>query len=357
MHLASNKSRILIKTETQPGLRKDYMDFIAEIVAKVYIPVYGELTELKKFSESQMKSKYPDFASDFMNPSHLALHELIDKITDGDIANGICLMSISYSFPLNAKLSPLALAGSFYNFKLLQAAKLNSGEKLYKRDTLPKMTYICFTGYYSELDIDVLSATSDNVQIIMIYDSRTGGPAIDHEFMNESEVEFDARLPSRRKHFQKVNPNLLLIPLDTSNDGVTSRELYDVFEELVFEGLKRFKPELVLINCPFNFNGDCTKKFPFSLKSKTWAKIFYTICDTAFFRVVLLPHKVIKREEYFDRQSENENLDFFLDKVLPQFSQPWDKSNIEQYMAATIEVITSKHIIENIEVTASITKN
>ena len=293
-----------------------------------------------------MEAKYPDFAKDVMNSSNLVLHELIDKVTDGDISNGICLMSISYRFPLNIKLSPLALAGSFFNYKLMQATKLNTGGKIYKRNSLPKMTYIYFTGYYSELDIDILSAFSDNVQIIMIYESSTGGPLFDSGILSDDELETDTKKFKKRESSRGQNKNLLLIPLDSSLGTITSRELYDVFEDFVFEGLRRFNPEVVLINCPFNFDtSDVSKRFPFTLKAKTWAKILHTICSIAFYRVVFLPHKIIERDEHKQQYQKRDILNNSITNTPSLYSQIWNKNCIEEYLVATLEVLTSNSFL------------
>lgn len=293
-------------------------------------------------------SRYEDFHSDFWSAqpifAAISLAELIDKITDGEIVNTFCLFPIAYRFPLNLKLSPLALAISFFNFKQLQVTRPQSStEFLYTKKTLPKITYICFTGYYSELDIDVLYQFSENVQVIMIYDAQTGGPDFwNDDTSDEQSIAQDSRV--RRINFRSISDKILLLPLDTSNENVTSRNFYDLFEQAVYRSLRAFKPDLVAINHPFTFDPE-QSSCRFGLKPKTWSKILFEICEAVNYKVLILPHKLRSPEQEVkleEASTSDQSMTYFIEKVIPQFCHKLNSKLFEEYFGSSLEVMASK---------------
>mgnify|MGYP006950856946 FL=1 len=332
-----------------------YQEFIQLLITKIYAPIYGAINENFEQMEpnkieKEIKEKYPEFWHDFWSEQSVimavSLTELIDKVTDGEIHSSFCLLSLAYRFRLNLKLSPLALSISFFNYKQLQIEKPSSKERIYSKSTLPRLTYICFSGFYSELDIDIINEFSENVQIIMIYDASTGGPLIGEERIVDADDD-DARLPNQRRHFLSISEKLLLLPLDCSDGKITSRNLYDLFDTMVTRSIKKFRAEMVLINHPFNFDSaqTSTSQLPFMLKPKTWSKILYDICLTVNCKVMIHPHKIIDPKNYdsgVNFKGNNAHLNFFVTNVVPVYANPFRRGYFEKCFLLSLEVLASK---------------
>ena len=326
------------------------------MITNVYIQKYGGIdtsvvrTDRIENLEADIHQYYPELYRDLWGSqpivATISLAELIDKVTDGEIVNTFCMMFLAYRYQLNLKLSPLSIAISFFNYKQLQIKKPGSvDETLYNKSTLPRLTYICFSGYFSELDIDVLTEFSENVQIIMIYDNQTGGPTFWDNKMSDV-YEDDAR--KHKKAFDMISDKILLLPLDSSGGKINSRNLYDLFEYTVYRSIRKFRPDMVIINHPFNFtpeNAEGPKSPPFILKPKTWSKILFEICVAANYKVMILPHKLLNADQYYEKvnfSSQNPHMKDFVKRVLPMFSQPLTSKSLEDYFVSSVEVMSSK---------------
>lgn len=335
---------------------KLYQGFLYELLTQVYLPNYDKFHEAVRFDKDYLLedlSKYhQDLYMDLLSPQSIvaaiSLAELIDKVTDGEIVNTFCLLLLAYRYPLNLKLSPLSIGISFFNYKqLLMPNPAFPEEKLYSKETLPKITYICFSGFYSEIDIDVLCEFSKNVQIIMLYDRETGGPV----FWEENSIgiyQNDAR--SKKKDIFSLNDNVLLLPMDSSGGKINSKNIYDLFDYTVYKSIRKFKPEIVLINHSFNFGPEqaAQSKAPFILKAKTWSKILYEICVAANYKVMILPHKLINLHEYCEDpviSETTQHLKHFSQTILPKFSDKFVEKSFEEYFIGSVEVLSSKQII------------
>lgn len=280
---------------------------------------------------------YKDFAE--MHPFSLTvtLWEIIQKIIDGLHPSCYCLASHSYSHYLNLKLSPAALGVSYYYFRTLYTTSQVADKP--RKSEAPKITYLSFTGFYSEIDIDVLYQNADNVQVIMIYDSSTGGPSF-----NGTEPDRDARASESQRRDFRISNNILLLPLDCSDGRVSSKAIKELFEQVVYRAIRSFRPELLVVNHSFNFHpeGD----FPFALKASAWQKILHNLCLIVSYKILIFPHKLVAEDEYalpnnFD-SSESLHLCEFRSKALPVYSRPWNSGYFEDCFVKSLEALSGK---------------
>ena len=73
------------------------------------------------------------------------MEEIMDKITDGEIQNGIVMRHIDL-LDLNLIINPCLLSINYFNFQLMSKKK-NSDERAYTKGSLPKITLINLSGY------------------------------------------------------------------------------------------------------------------------------------------------------------------------------------------------------------------
>ena len=326
---------------------KFYIPFLQNLVEKVYTPIYGLFPDKPTKIEglqSFMQQDHPKFYEDFWGDRNLefadSFEDVLDKIRLSQYTNVLCLMDLSYTFPYNLKLSPLAFAISFYNFKLEKLTEKQpkglEGQNI--KAPLTKITYICFTGYYSEIDIDVLTKFSQDVQIIMIYLNTTGGPVLDNKNTESSRDELDARVLLKRKNVITISKNILLLPLDASEETINSDYIYELFDVIVTPAIKRFETEIVCVNYPISFH----KESGFALKPSTWSKILYNICLAANYNVVLCPHRIFVPEE---RDTiDNEAIQMFVADILPKFSRAPDWDYFQECFTRSLHVLSSKFL-------------
>ena len=282
---------------------------------------------------------------DTLNAVH-SISELIHKIVDGEFLNAFSSLILTFASFQCLKISPAALFISFYNYKLLESPKLPQTTA----SELPKISYICFHGFYSQLDIDIINQFSQNVQIIMIYDASTQDSSfsdINADSSLRSEQDEDIRASNYKKKHPKINPNVLLLPLDCGVDtDIDSSVLYNLFERVVFPSITRYNPEAVVISSSFNYHSAS----PFeasnpriTLDEGTWSRILYQICLISNFRVLVMAHKLIKRKEYYtetDFDTETHNMKRFFDSVETVCCRPWDTSYLENCFVCTLEILS-----------------
>lgn len=334
-----------------------YREFICDMLKTVYEKTYG-ITQLKQQDsideiELSLKKELPCLYNDFFNAhsviAAISFPELIEKLLEGDLMNVFCLFSASYTHYLNLQLSPIALAIAFYNFKIYKnSIQDGKGRNLNPRLKQNKITYLSFCGFYSQSDIDFLneSCASKNTQVIVIYDASTGGPC-------PNDMEFPPSLTKKSLGKSKigVSENMLLLPLDCSNGGINSRDLFDLFESVVCRAISNFQPDLLVINHSFNFHPPEVDKdaFPFSLTSSMWSKILYELCLVTNYRVLVYPHKLIGKDEYIDKTDFNlnkmaslQNLKEFMGKPWEIYSRQWNVMYFQDCFSGSLEVMTSK---------------
>jgi len=300
--------------------------------------------------ETQLKSKFPRLSEDFFSPDNMititSLSELIDKISQGEISNAFCFSLLKFEFPINLRLSSLALAISFDNYKKLQLKQ--DQETTFKKSTLPKLTYISFNGLYSQLDINILYEYSDNVQVIMIYDKNTGGPIaedrIPEDPRNEAGIDFNTF-----DSIAKISKNILLLPLDFSEGKFDSKSIYNLFTNTINRAVRKFDPETVLITHSFNFqpeepfNQAKKSQVPFSLKASTWTKILHDLCVAVNYKVIVFPSKPCYGPNINNEAgagADKWKLKESDEETLLAFSQPWNSSYIEDCFIGSLEVLS-----------------
>ena len=341
----------------QHPIFKLYLSFTTHIVVEIYKNKYGVVsTDSIKENNIMDKLKHhePELYHDFFNDEAIievmSLQILIEKVGDGDIVNSVGLVAFNFLHPLNQKLSIQALAASFLNYKLLHT-KITDRSLVYNKDNLPKITLLSMVGYYSELDIDILYHYSKNVQIVMLYDSRTGGP----DFSNWEIVETDTRLPNCTKPFYMISDKLLLLPIDVSHGSLESHEIYDIFEKVICYSVQLFKPDIALVNHSFNFHPSSSSEvnpIPFSLKARTLCKIIYDFCQAVQYRILVTVRKPIRRvgadgKPLWHSKSTEKSTELKevvgIDPTI--YFREWDYNYCEDAIESVIEVITSNTIL------------
>ena len=329
-----------------------YREFIANVLENIYHKKYHfqKLGLMISEMETELSSQFPRLYEDFFSTENMitltSLSELIDKISQGDILNAFCFSLLTFNFPLNLRLSPITLAISFDSYKKLQLKE--EAENTYKKSALPKLTYICFNGIYSQLDIYMIYEYSDNVQVIMIYDQSTGGPIVEQRTPDNSvsEAEND---PKSFESLAKISKNILLIPLDCSAGKIDSKSIYDLFTNTINRAVRAFEPETVLIAHSFTFHPDepynqtKANPIPFSLKTSTWTKILYDLCLIANYKVLVYPSKLCYDPSTRNDTADGENswkMTKNDEETALTFSQSWNPSYFENCIIGTLEALS-----------------
>lgn len=334
---------------------RGYRDFITEISKSVYQDLYG-LDSLQQATsadeiEIALKKYVPELNSDFFCEhsivAAISLSEIVEKLVDGEMLNMFSLFTTSYTHYLNLKLSPIVLGIAFYNYKILKQKIDKSGDDKKQKSSLAKITYIHFIGHYSEIDLDILYHTSDNIQVIMIYDRASGGPSFEkNDPLNDPDAA-DARIPFQKKSVLKTSQNILLLPLDCSSGVIDSKEISNLFDSVVYRAILNFKPELIVLNHSFNFHPSKTPRedFPFSLKVTTFQKIIHNLCIISQYKLMIIPHKLIGVNDYVFKtnfNTSNPHLQEFMKGSLRTYSRLWDVKYFTDCYVASLEVLTGK---------------
>ena len=231
-----------------------------------------------------------DLLNDSIVNTVVSLMENIDRLSDDEIKSCFVLSSHTFTHPLNCLLSPAALSVAFMNYKLSQLQKPNKDELYYNPKSLPRVTYLSFTGIYSEIDIDVLNAFSENIQTIMVYDEQTGGPDILPDVAYGEGRDFR----QIKRHAGDINEKLLLLPMrsykDRNGKVYNSNDILCFFEEIIFKSIEKFKPSYIVLNCSLNF--DPESKNPFNLDPKTLGHIVQVLSQLSDKKVLIYPFKL-----------------------------------------------------------------
>ena len=290
-----------------------------------------------------------DLLNDSAMVTAISILEMYDKITDNEIQNCIMMTTHSFIHPVNYLLSIAALGLSFFNFQLLSLRKFQTDEAFYDRETLPPVTYISFTGIFSEIDIDVVNAFSNNVQTIVLYDSSTGGPTLDKK--GAYEVVEDQRTTPRHPH--TVSDKLLLIPLNCENSktkkAYNQNDILTIFENLVARSIAKFKPTYIVLNCSFIFeeNNDT----PLAIDKETMAQIIHLLSLLCDKKIIIYPFKLpnIQRgdtKKYFDATNQFLKSDLQKERfktIFTKYSRPYDEKYLAGSIYASFEVLAGNY--------------
>ena len=359
--MRNNQQEEEIKQTISYSLYREFIcGHIVKILQEIYGLQYSELSKMHDEIEISLKNKTPSLYRDLFGYQTIlaivSISEVIDKIIEGDLNSSFCLVSLSFTHSLSIKISPAALAVSFLNYKLLQrknddissssAAEKSSNNK----QNLPKITLLYFTGYYSEVDIDIICELSENVQIIMVYDSSTGGPNFSSSMnsgADEAKTEEDSRDPYQKTPFYKKSSNILLLPLACTENTINSEEIWVLFERVIFPSIIRYAPELLIINHSFNFHPnkfeDKDDPMRFNLSQHIWDHIFYQLCLILQYKVVIIPHKLIEPKEYYrktDFSTKNPHMKEFIENVPKIYGRPWNLNYFENTYVSSLEILS-----------------
>ena len=357
----ANVVRNIIKLESfKAGKDGDaFLSFTKELFNNVYKPIYHKRPNLitKNFNEVRGIEPFKDRESlltyDFTNDSIIAtvgsMTEALNKITDDEASNYVFLSSHNFLDPINWLLSPAALSIAYFNYQLLNTRKPHKEENYYTKQSLTKVTYICFTGIYSEIDIDIIYAISDNVQIIMIYDENTGGPAIISNKYKQEDRDFR----KTKRHFHTISNRLLLIPLKcpekSTQKSYSPNDILAVFEEIVLKALSKFKSSYIVLNCSLTFEEN--NKTPFILDETTLACIVNMISTTCDNKILVYPfklpdlrvqeiidHTAKSLDELKDNKEDHDRLRYIIDT----YSVTYNEEFFSNCFVAIFEVLSGK---------------
>jgi len=286
-HKLESSRQVYVKDVTIP--------FLTDVFAKVY-PRYGinitvSTDENIPFGSRFDKDERSKINGDFLNMASqnttMAIQGVLDKMTDQEILNTFVLSGLYYNHYLNLFLSPLAFSISEFHHKLLGLTKSGSDQPFYKKGSLPKMTYISFTGIYSEFELDLLSEFSEHIQIIMIYDENTGGPKILGDRLDEDDLDFR----KEKRYYRAISDKILLLPLKAGKGKpLQSNEIWSIFETFVFKAINQFKPDYIAFNHSFIFHRESNA--PFYLDEATLGRIVYNLAILADYRMIISPFKI-----------------------------------------------------------------
>jgi len=342
--------------ENTQSLNK-YYAFLKELRKSVYQELYNEKFNFHSFKINQLKendlpnlNKNDLMTFDMLNPETIKLaisiSEALDRTTDDEITNSIVLASHNFFSPINWLLSPAALAISFFNFQLLSLQKQHKDEKYYSKTSLPRTTYLSLTGLYSEIDIDVLSEFSENIQIIVLYDESTGP-----SFIQKGEFEPEKSLRSKKRHFQQISNKILLIPVKCSSARRKNGKMYSpndiltIIENLVIPSIEKFKPSSIVINSSFIFEeGNST---PFFIDGQTMSCIISflkILCDN---KILVFPFKLPNLNEQNVKNLFEKTMDFLpsdehrerFSSILTKYGVPYDELHFKECFCNVFETL------------------
>ena len=305
-HIVRNINSISAMKKSKSSGR--YQDFVREILKNVYGPLYEIKPSSAKLELSDIQNMKPDdvekvkedelIAYDLFSEPIMAivisLQEALDKITDDEINNLFVLCCHNFIHPINWLLSPVAIALSFFHMQLLGMKKPHKDDPYYTKSNLPRVTYLSLTGLFSEIDIDILNAFSDNVQIINIYDENTGGPS---SILNQGEYSSEPSFRDSESTFQKI-AKLLLVPLKCSKEGgkpYQPNDLLTIFQDIVIRSIEKFKPSYIVLNCSLIF--DKNSQTPFWLDEETFGYIVHLLCQLCDNKVLIYPFKLPQKPQ------------------------------------------------------------
>mmetsp|Transcript_16435 Transcript_16435/g.14119 ORF Transcript_16435/g.14119 Transcript_16435/m.14119 type:complete len:131 (+) Transcript_16435:692-1084(+) len=129
------------------------------------------------------------------------------------------------------------------------------------------MTYVSFTGIFSEADIDMLRETSERIQIICLYDVRTGGPKI---FTKDGEYDMRSfRKDNEYEALAKKSKGLLLIPIDTTLSGKSFNpiDVQSILDNIIYPAIISYSPECIVYNFDPSFS-DPNNPSPFYINNE-----------------------------------------------------------------------------------------
>jgi hypothetical protein len=362
-----NESANLKSTQTYGS----YSDFKTQCMTQIYAKYYTneseetflksnecaritndlDFDEKKSLPEKMITEKIDSTLDNSSNKTMLAaiaLAEVCDKITDGEIFNAFILLSNFLTHPLNNLLSTAAIAVSFFNYKLTKLKKSsNNDEFIYTKSQLPKITYIAFEGFYSEITIDMLSSFSDNVQIIMIYDSKTGGPnVLNSRYGEQKDLHY-------RVKDAETNDKVLYVPLECASDKKSyfGEDFLLLFEDVILKSVRRFKPDLIVMSHSFNFTRN--NKTPFQIDEKAFSQIVYNLCLTVNYKLIIFPFKLYASglQVYDPRRHDNSER---IEYIRNRFCEDYDRKYLSNCFVDSVEALAG---LKTFKISATRSKN
>ena len=342
---------------------KTYVDFVELFLEKVHYDIYYPKNVYKTYDDFKKSDDFNQIKPDLDFPSDMeiekiqqeesnktmvasiALAEVCDKITDGEIFNAFILLSNFLKHPLNNLLSTAALAVSFFNHKLSKIKKSNSEEYIYNKSQLPKITYIAFEGFYSEITIDTLLSFSDNVQIIIIYDANTGGPNILHSrygVVPDNDYRVNS-LSNPSSAYDKI----LYLPLecDPEKKSIFGEDFMILFDDMVLRSIRKFKPDLVVMSHSFTFTKN--NKTPFYIEETQLSNIVYNICLTCNFKLIIFPFKLHDEalKHYGHEEKSVERIQYIKQRFCEDYDRKYLKISFVNCVETLSGIINAKMIV------------
>ena len=314
-HIVRNINSIAAMKKSKSSGR--YQDFVREILKNVYGNLYEIQPSSPRLELSDIQNMKPediekvrgedeliayDLFSEPIMAIVISLQEALDKITDDEINNLFVLCCHNFIHPINWLLSPVAISLSFFHMQLLGMKKPHKDDPYYTKSNLPRVTYLSLTGLFSEIDIDILNAFSDNVQIINVYDENTGGPS---SILNQGEYSSEPSFRDTDSTFQKIT-KLLLVPLKCSKEGggkpYQPNDLLTLFQDIVIRSIEKFKPSYIVLNCSLIF--DKNSQTPFWLDEETFGHIVHLLCQLCDNKVLIYPFKLPQKPPQDSKDNE-----------------------------------------------------
>lgn len=320
-NMGYQKKFVTFRNQRLSNFKKQFFDdivtpFLSDLIPGVYVNLYneesrpelGDSTKSNNFFSEHYRSEahshnkmdlFEKLMADFCSSSSLytsmSLHGIIEKLTDNDVSNCFFQNPFYFDHYLNYTMSPMALNLSYFHYRLTTYNKDN-----FSKSTLPRCTYISFTGVYSEQEYDIISRYSDSVQLIMLYDASTGGPC----FSQQSEyTESDAK---HKKGFY-MKDNIFFLPIETNGPRkiLYPSDFVTIFRSIVLPLIYSFNPEYVVFNHSFIFSDNSNN--PFYIDSRSLGKILRALSINSDFKILIYPFKIPARTP--------EELGKFLDNI------------------------------------------
>lgn len=341
-----------------PATSKDrYINFIKDLVKLIYKEIYEkrantdniDLSKIESLHEAEQEDKGL-LSYDFFNPSTLSivtsLYEIFDKITDDEIENCVFLASHSFIHPYNWFLSPAALALAYFHSQLLFLKKPYKEDLYYTKQNLPSITYISLTGIYSEMDIDVLNAFSENIQTIIVYDETTGGPS----FSQKGEYSATEDLRIKKRNFQEISNKLLLVPFHnskTKKQGLkdfSPNDLLWIVENVILAAIEKFRPSYIVLNCSLIF--DESNNTPFLMDQESMTHIINVLKQVCDNKVVVFPFKLANQKNPQNAELFNSVINYApknqqdrLRNVVQKYGVPYNNLHVRDIFMSIFEAL------------------